>query len=61
MDGAGGASAHKVLGRLADLERKVAEGHWELRPDTMTIVLRHTAGILAALHSAVVADVMASS
>lgn len=51
----------KVADRLVEVEHQIAEGRWQPSADTLGIVLRHTAGILAALHSAVVADVMASS
>lgn len=47
--------------RVTEVEQHVSEGGWHPSADTLGIVLRHTAGILAALHAAIIVDVMASS
>ena len=56
-----GLTLAKAAGRLEQIEQSVADGRWQLNADTMSVVLRHTVGILTALQSAIVVGVQASS
>jgi len=52
-----GRLIRNVSNRRAQLEEQLAHGTWNPTAETMTVILRHTLGILQALQVAVVADV----
>ena len=58
MDARGLARAEA---RLGELEQHVAAGTWRLTPETLTVILRHTLGIVAALQATVVSTAAVSS
>lgn len=43
----------KATHRLATMEQEIAAGTWHPTPETLTVILRHTLGIVAALHATV--------
>lgn len=47
--------------RLADIEQKIAVGHFEPTPETLDKIKRYTIGLLHALEEAIVIDSSASS
>ena len=56
-----GLTLEKAAGRLEQIEQSVADGRWQLNADTMSVVLRHTVGILTALQASLVVGAQASS
>jgi len=51
----------KTASRLAAIEDDVVTGTWRPTPETMTVILRHTLGIVAALQAIVVTMEAAAS
>jgi hypothetical protein len=45
-----------VAHRRAQLEAQIVNGTWQPTAETMTVILRHTLGILQAMQVAIVAD-----
>ncbi len=51
----------KAATRLADVEHGIAAGTWRPTPETLTVILRHTLGIVAALEATVPTTATAQS
>ena len=47
--------------RLGEIERGIAAGTWHPTTETLTVILRHTLGIVAALQATVVSTAAVSS
>lgn len=39
------------MARVTEMERGIAAGTWRLTPETVTVILRHTLGIVTALEA----------